>query len=181
MKFILSLAIAFGLVVDCMATGSIGVNPPQSGVINFSASTGLIITNPFTFSYQSQPAVTVSSANGTNDLPFTVSGVTLTNFIVTVSSGTTTNASVAWQSFPAYPRVFVGTNVLGVGVLVTNTFPVPFVYPPVVQLADSITNGDAAATTVTTTNFVITVGPAETVYWGAFGNCYVPGLNTITY
>lgn len=179
-KLFISIIAGLALVSSSFATGNQGVNPPQSGVINFTTG-GLVVTTTFPFAYSSQPAVIAYSINGTNNAPFVVSAVTLTNFVLTAANGATTNGSAAWASFAAYPRVYAGTNQMGANGLVTNTFSVPYVYPPVISLSDSLTNGAAACTTVTTTNFVITVTAAETVYWGALGNSYQPGLNNITY
>lgn len=167
------------LAYNAFATGNEGVNPPQSGVINFSTG-GLIVTNSFPFAYSSQPAVIAYSLNGTNNTPFVVSAVTLTNFVLTAFNGATTNASAAWASFAAYPRIYSGTNIIGANGLATNAFPVPFVYPPVLVIGDSLTNGYAAGVT-TTTNCTITGGPAETIYWQVLGYSFQPGLNTVTY
>lgn len=178
-KLLLLSTLALALIHNVFATGTEGVNPPQSGTLTFNGATGLSITNPFSFSYSSQPAVIIYP-QATNNNPFTVSAVTISNFVLTVTSGATTNTSVNWISYAGYPRVQVGTNAITANAFVTNAFPYPFVLPPIINIEGSTTNG-VGISSVTTTNFVETSNAAQSVYWGAFGVAYTPGLNTVTY
>lgn len=179
MKFIFTVICGLTLACGCFASGIIPPNQAQSGVINFNVGTGLVQTNTFPYPYQSLPAVLLFPS-ATNNTPLTLSGITTSGFVVTVTTGATTNLSVAWQAYAGFPRVYAGTNIMAANVTATNVFPVPYILPPIPEIADSSTNGGAACV-VTTTNIVITTTAAETVFWGTFGVTYQPGLNTVTY
>lgn len=173
------MAFAGSLALSAFATGSLGINQPQSGSSSFTASTGLSVTNTFTQAFASQPAVVIFP-QATNNNPFTVSSVTLSNFVLTVTTGASTNVTVNWTAFAGFPRVQVGTNIFAGAGTVTNTFPVPYVLPPIINVEGSTTN-TVAATSVTTTNVIFQTLAAQTIYWGALGIAYAPGLNTVTY
>ena len=175
MKKIISICAAFSLAISAFATGNEGVNPQQSGVLNFNASTTLIQTNTFAFPYQSIPVVTIQGLS-TNDAPFTVSGITTTNFVLTVTANATTNASVAWQSFVGGNRMQSGTVNTGANTNVTVTFTYPYAVPPVVVAVGSQTNQTVAIPTslITTTNFQIVTYGNSTNGWISIGTVANP-------
>jgi len=167
----------------------VGSNPSQSGtiVITNQIPATLSFTNTFPFPFYTAPVMqfVVNSTNAQNN-PLTTT-ITSTNFIV--SSGNT-NASIFWTAYIGYPRVQAGINAAGAMVAgttaVTNTFPVPFATVPVVNIEASgglyATNAGVWASSVTTSNLVITTGNTnQTIYWGAFGVTYQPGYSVITY
>lgn len=180
MKKLLSIAVSIALAFDVLATGVIQNNGPQSGVLTFNGATGLIITNSFPVPYITPPVVTIYSTS-TNNTPATISAVTLTNFVLTVTSNAATNNSFNWSSYAGYPRVQSGTNAITAGTFVTNTFAAPYFYPPVINLDGTATNAGVAVITTTTTNFIESAAITQNVQWGAFGIAYTPGPNQVTY
>jgi hypothetical protein len=180
MKKLLFIAVSLALAFNVLATGVIQNNGPQSGTLTFNAATGLVVTNLFPVPYITPPVVTLSSTS-TNNTPATISAVTLTNFVLTVTSNATTNNSFNWFSYAGYPRVQTGTNAITAGTFVTNTFAVPYFYPPTINLDGTATNAGVAVITTTATNFIESAAITQTVQWGAFGIAYQPGPNTVTY
>ena len=151
MKKILLIGAAFALAISAFATGNEGVNPQQNGILNYNSSTTLIQTNTFAFPYQSVPVVTVQGLS-TNGAPFTVSGITTTNFVLTTTANSTTNASVAWQSFVGGTRLQYGSNT--VSTTSTNvSFPYVYAVAPAVTISGISTN--LLITAITLTNFTI--------------------------
>ena len=177
MKKIISLIGGMLLAANCFATGDYPVNSPQSGV---QAYTGALQTNTITFSPQftTVPIVQVFGSV-TNASPITTT-VTVSNVVIVVSS---TNLSVAWNAYIGYPRLQYG-SVANVGGTSTNiTFPVPYAFPPTVNVEGSATNvfAIAAVTAITTTNFTILSGTTQTNSWSSIGTAYQPGASTVTY
>jgi len=175
MKKIISICAVFSLAISAFAAGNEGVNPPQSGVLNFSAATTLIQTNTFAFPYQSVPVVLIQGL-ATNGAPFTVSGITISNFVLTISASATTNASVAWQSFVGGTRMQSGSVNTGANTNVTVTFQYPYAVPPVVVAVGSQTNQTVAIPTslITTTNFQIVTYGNSTNSWISVGPVAYP-------
>lgn len=175
MKKILSLLAGLVLVVSCFATGNIGVNPQQNGVISIvtNGAASLFYTNTFPYAYQSVPVVALFNLGNTNALPFT-NVVSTTNFILELN--TPTNSTVAWQSYIGTPRIQSGTNVT-MGTLTTNIpFPGPYAYNPTVFCQAFSTNAEAAiaVTAVTTTNFTVRCNLTEMFNWFSFGISPIP-------
>ena len=181
MKKLISIAAALGLAVNSFATGAVGVNPSQSGVLNYSAATTLIQTNAFAYPFQVAPAVIVNGLI-TNNAPFTVSAITTSNFVLTVTTLATTNASVAWQAFAPYPRLQYGSQAVLQATPTNIAFAVNYTVAPNVVITANTTNSTAAATAVTVSNFTATVNANTTVNWQAIGQAYAPGTaGTLTY
>ena len=183
MKKIISILAAATLTVSAFATGSFGVNPKASGVSLFDATTTLSITNSFPSVYDQKPVVIINGLS-TNNAPFSVSGITVSNFILTVTTLATTNASVAWQSFAGAQRLQYGqltSGPINAATTVTNTFTVPYFYTPSVVMGSTGTN--AVISSTTTTNFILSYGVYPTnqiVNWMAVGVTAVAGNNTVT-
>ena len=182
MKTSISIFAALALTVSAFADGAIQANSPQAGVLTFNATTGLVITNSYPIPYTAQPIVTVYSSS-TNNTPFTVSGVTLTNFILTVSANATTNASVTWSSYVGYPRFQTGFSSLTAGTPYTNAFSTPYAFTPILNIEGSATNSAASVgiISITVTNFIIQSYISQTAYWSLLGTAYSAGVNTVTY
>ena len=179
-KTILSL-IATAITFYAFADGVIQNNGLQSGISTFSSSTSLLITNVFPVPYTTMPVVTLNSTS-TNNYPWTVSAVSLTNFVLTVSSGTTTNNSIIWNSYAGYPRCQFGTNAVTGGTLLTNVFVPPYAYPPSVEASGSAAGTNNIFTmTVTATQMVITSQASQNISWYALGISFSPGISPVTY
>lgn len=181
MKKLLAILATAALAINCFATGDVGNDLPQSGVLNFTAVTTIQITNTFSTPYSTIPVVQLTLVT-TNASPVTNLFVTTTNFAVGVN---TTNSTVAWAAFKGFPRVQTGTNAVQTLGKITNSFATPFFYQPIVQVTGSTTNavsGVINVTQVTTTNFVVQFGDTNNIlYWGALGICTQPGTSTVTY
>ena len=182
MKKFISICAGVAVAVCAFATGVVGPNAPQSGVITFDGTFGLIYTNSFAYPFTTPPAV-IATGLLTNNSPFTVSAVTTSNFVLTATTGATTNTQVAWQAYAPYPRLQYGT-ITNAAALATNiAFPFPYVYPPTVSIEGGNTNanGSVAVIGVTTTNFTILCNTANTNFWQAIGQAYTPGTQNVTY
>ena len=184
-KIILSAVAIAAIGFAAFATGVIGPNPPQAGTSTFSASTGLLVTNTFPYVYTTVPIVQLAGVS-TNNGPFTATSVTVSNFVLTVTTASTTNNTVAWNSYAGYPRIQYGSQAVLAATVPTNvTFSTPYAYAPVVTIAPSAlgaaTNSIPVVTAITTTNFTLTSGANQTVNWHAIGTAYTPGANTVTY
>lgn len=178
-KTLLSISLVFGLTAALLATGPIPDTQPQTGSTTFSGTSGLIITNTFSPVFASQPVVFIYPQT-TNGVPYNVSGVTVSNFVLTATGYASTNDLVFWTAQPGYVRIYSGTNALAINTSVTNTFATPYAYAPQCFVSDSSTNGNAGAS-VSATNIVITVTAAENVFWETIGISYQPGATTVTY
>lgn len=183
---IFSAVALMALAPFAQATGTVGVDPVQTGSLTFSASTGFYITNQFPFPFTTAPVLQLFAAT-TNAVPITNIFVTATNFAVSVNA-TNPPSQVNWQAFVGYPRVLTGTNALTGGTLATNVFSTPFAYLPIVQLQGQSTNstGVVGLISVTTSNFVLQSTSTQTAYWGALGisaspGSYNPNAPAITY
>ena len=167
-------------VESSLATGAVGTDVPQSGVLTFTAATTVFITNNFAYPYTQLPVITFAALT-TNALPITNQLVTLTNFIVSVNA---TNSQVAWSSFAGYQRIQYGTNAVQGSLLLTNTFSPAYVYNPVVSIEGSGTNalsGTMAVSSVSPTQFVVQFGNTNQVmYWMAIGTSASPGNYPVT-
>jgi hypothetical protein len=187
-KTILSL-VATAITLCAFADGVIQNNSVQSGITTFTFATALIQTNTFPVPYTTLPVVTVYST-ATNDTPFTVSSVTLSNFILTVTAPAagTTNCSVIWNSYAGYPRIQSGTLAANDALLNTNTFTVPYAATPQVFIQNTVfgsTTNTIAPTviTTTTTNFIVqfTAGTTnQSIGWMSIGTAYAPGVKEAT-
>lgn len=191
------LFLSFCAAVACVAiadtaaaTGSVGIDPVQTGSLTFNVSTGFYITNAFPFSYTTPPVMQCFAAT-TNAVPITNIFVTTTNFAVSVNA-TNPAAAVNWISSVGYPRIQAGTNAIQASSLLTNTFTAPFAFNPVVNISGSTTNylsgpGLACISSVSPTQFVIQFGNTnQVIYWSAIGvsvtpGSYNPNANAITY
>lgn len=180
MKKLFLTLLGLTLVNATFATGVIQNNAFQTGSSTFTASSGLLVTNTFPVPYTIAPIVQVSSSV-TNNTPFSVSAVTLTNFVLTVTTAATTNVSVNWAAYPGYPRILTGTNSITAGTFVTNTFNPSFAYIPIMNFTGFATNGGASIISLTPSNFIESAAVTQGVQWGAFGIAYQPGLSTVTY
>lgn len=190
MKKILSSLALLALAVNCFATGNLGVNPYQSGVISVvtNGASTLFYTNQFPLPYQSVPVVILYNTGNTAATPLTNS-VTTTNFIVEVA--TPTNTTIAWQAYIGTPRFQAGTNSTLATVSTNIPFPYPYAQTPVVQCQQYSTNSAAeiAVTGITLTNFTVLCNLTEGFSWGAFGIApapsqsasTAPGLNDVKY
>jgi hypothetical protein len=179
-------AVAIGLSVllvnDCMATGPIPINTPQSGVLTFNTNgaTPLIITNSFVPAFTYPPVMTFFLVSGvTNALPFTNNFVTTTNFSLQLA--TPTNCAVAWTAFAGYPRVQTGTNLTLANAATNIAFAWPYAQIPTLNIEPTATNVPIAVTAVTLTNFTVSAGAAEGFIWGALGIAATPGTANVTY
>lgn len=179
-KTILSL-FATAITFCAFADGVLQNNSPQSGISTFTSATTLTATNVFPAPYTTMPVVTVYSTS-TNNYPWTVSSVSLTNFILTVSANTTTNNSIIWNSYAGYVRIQSGTNAVTGGTPVTNTFSPAYAYAPVVTTGNSGQGtNNLVGITVSTTQLIINSVASQNVQWQAIGTAYTPGVNTVTY
>jgi hypothetical protein len=184
MKLFISIVVAaFALASESFATGVVQPNAPQSGVVNFTG-TNQGQTISFQPPFSVVPVMTLFGGL-TNASPITNS-VTATNFTISVAS---TNLSVAWTAYQGYPRIQFGTNAASAATLITNTFPVPFAFVPIVNIQQTATNAVAGSepvvSTITSTNFVIkftdSTGTNQVIYWGALGQAFAPGAQNVTY
>jgi len=181
MKNLLSSLVIVAVLLftrSASATGSVGVDPVQTGTLTFNVSTGFYQTNQFPFSYTTPPIMQFIALT-TNAVPITNVFVTTTNFAVSVNA-TNPAASVQWTASVGYPRFQNGTNAIQAQLLLTNTFAIPFAFNPVVNITGSTTNtgpqGSACISSVSPTGFVIQCGNTNQVfYWEAFGVCVTPG------
>jgi len=174
MKKIFSILTGLVLAVNCFATGSLGVNPQQSGVITVvtNGAASLYYTNTFPSPYQSVPVVTLFNLGNTNALPLTNS-VTSTNFIVELN--TPTNTTIAWQSYIGTPTIQSGSFTNTTATSQAVSFARPFAQLPVVVLTSAVTNAGAAAiTAITLTNFTMIQNLSTTNYYMAFGISPIP-------
>ena len=181
MKKFISIAAGLLLAVQCFATGSVPLNTPQAGVLNFTTNgaSPLVITNSFAPGFSYPPVMQFFLTSGpTNALPLTNTIITATNFAVSLA--TPTNCTVAWNAFLGYPRIQVGTNAITAGTPITNTFTVAYAYPPTLNIEGSTTNG-IGITGITTTGFILTSAQTQAVGWSAFGISATPGPSTVTY
>jgi hypothetical protein len=179
MKLIISICAGALLALNVFATGVTSPNGYQVGVSTFSAASSLTQTNVFPIPYTTLPVIALSSST-TNNTPFSVSSVTVSNFILTVTTGSTTNQAVTWTSYPGSPRIQTGTVSVTAGTLSTNTFATPYAYTPTISIDSSTTNG-VAVNYISPTNFVVQSFATQTVYWQAIGTAYAPGASTVTY
>jgi hypothetical protein len=190
-KLFILAAFGLGVLNAAMATGSVGVNPPQSGTINFTnGSAATQVTNTFAYSYTVPPVVTLYALT-TNTLTLTNVFVTTTNFAVGVNVNGTTNGIVYWTSAVGATRLEYGIQVMGGSGTTNVTFPYPYAYVPVVQIegnGGAGTNALVSVTAVTTTNFTLTCPLAQTNSWISVGTVAnpqspnsgpFPGLNTV--
>lgn len=165
---------------SAFATGAVGTDVPQSGILTFTTAGGVYITNTFAYSYSQVPIVQFQAIT-TNAIPVTNVAVTLTNFIV---SANTTNSQVAWNSYAGYQRLQYGTNAVQGALLLTNAFNPAYAYNPVVSIEGSSTNGlsgGIAVSSVSPTQFVIQFGNTnQVIYWTAIGTSFAPGNNVVT-
>lgn len=178
-KKLLSIGVGLCIGVSAFATGSVGVNPPQNGTLNFT--NGIPgITNSFAYPYTVAPVVTLYAISGTNATPLTNNFVTTTNFAVTLPANASTNGVVYWTAAVGATRLQAGSIAFNSGTVTTNvTFPYAYaVTPSVVQLQGSVlgsaTNSSPVVTAITTTNFTISAGLTQTVYWEAIGTVANP-------
>ena len=179
---------ALSLASSVYATGAVGVNQPQSGVLNFT--NGGVVSNitTFPYPYQSVPVVKFFS-DTTNATPLTNSAVTTTNFTLYIA--TSTNASIAWTSYTGTPRIQYGVTPCTANVATNVSFPAPYAQVPVVTVSGANTNinGGVAVIAVTTTNFTIQCNVANTNQWTAIGISALPsesantsaGFNNVRY
>ncbi len=172
MKKIFSLILVTGLAVSAFATGGFPINSPQSGVAVFNG-TVQSITNPFAPYFTAAP-VFVTFGSSTNASPIT-NTVTATNWIISVAS---TNVSVAWNAYLGYPRVEYGTQAVLAAAPTNITFPTPYSAAPAVTISGTT---NAVASSITTTNFTVTVKADQTIQWQSLGSAYAPGSQTVTY
>jgi hypothetical protein len=158
------------LAVSAFATGGVGVNPPQSGTAVFTAAGGLVVTNTFAYPFQVAPVATIFGSS-TNAFTYTT---TLTNIIITSAGGTgATNYTVAWNAYVGGTRAEAGSQVMST--TTTNvTFPNAYAIAPVVTLTGSATTNTPAVTSITTTNFAITIVGSGTIQWTSVGTVYNP-------
>ncbi len=176
-----TVVVALALAVNsASATGAVGTDVPQSGILNFTASTGVYITNSFAYPYSQVPIVQFQ-ATLTNAIPITNVFVTTTNFAV---SANTTNSQIAWNSYAGYQRIQYGTNAIQGSLLLTNVFNPAYAYAPVVSVEGSTTNivkGSVAISSITPTQVVFQFGDTnQVIYWMAIGTSYAPGNNVVT-
>jgi hypothetical protein len=170
MKKLISLCAAVGVAASALATGNLGVNPPQSGVLTVTNAAS-VITNQFAEAYTVAPCLVVYSSL-TNGTPVTNNFVTTTNFAISFPTGGT-NSAFAWQAFVGATCQQSGTFVDN-GVLVTNTFTYPYYSTPVLLVSGTATNNPVAVTSVTTTNFITLCGTSNTVSWISVGTVLNP-------
>lgn len=177
-----TVVVALALAVNsASATGAVGPDAPQNGVLTFTPTTTVYITNSFPYPY-SQPPIVLFQAISTNALPITNIFVTTTNFAVSANA---TNSQIAWNSYAGYQRLQYGTNAIQGSLLLTNVFNPAYAYAPSVQISGSTTNGLAgglaAISSITPTQFVIQFGNTnQIIYWQAVGTGYAPGTSTVT-
>jgi hypothetical protein len=183
MKKTLSIFALFALAAECFATGPLPINSYQSGFINFTngGSATNVYTFPVGFTYPPAVSLFLVSAN-TNALPFT-NTVTTTNFttIINTTVNGATNATIAWTATPCSVFEQWSTTVNTAGVATNVAFPVPYVYPPMVNAQPNSTNGFVAITAITTTNFTLLSNIAMTNYWNAIGEVVTPGTQPATH
>ncbi len=179
MKKLISIGASLMIAVAVFAAGSIGVNPPQKGVL-YPANGTYSITNTFAYPFQTTPLLVVS-AGATNSTPITNSVLTKTNFVISWPVNGSTNASFSWSAFVGGTRMQSGTFVAGSGgaSTLTNTFTYPYAIAPSVVVSGSLlptaTNNGVVVSTVTTTGFIVSTGNTnQTIYWQAIGTVANP-------
>ena len=175
MKKIISIGASLVLAVNVFATGNLGVNTPQSGVL---LSTNLVtgITNTFAQPFQSTPLLYVF-ASATNGTPVTNAFVTTTNFGITFPVNGSTNNSFAWSAFVGGTKLQSGANTNTAAASTTITFPTTYALPPVVVVTpQGGTNAAnvAAVTSITSSNFVLLANASQTNYWMSVGTVAYP-------
>lgn len=168
MKKLLSLLILV-LGLDCLATGTLPINSSQSGYFNFATNGAAYTsaTNIFAPAYSYVPVVsTFLFAGPTNALPLTVT-TTTSNLIVSIN--TSTNCTVYWTA--SSPNYIIQSGVIvASAVLATNvTFPTAFASVPQVFLTGSVLVTNPVVTSISATNFNLSVSASNTVQWMAFG------------
>jgi len=173
MKKILLICAAATLAVSAFATGSVGVNPPQSGVITVTNG-AQSVTNTFAYPFQTTPVLVVY-CNATNGTPVTNNFVTTTNFAISFPVAGT-NDAYSWQAYVGGTRMQSGSVISGGGTNVTVTFANAYAVAPVVVVTGNSTN---AANTIgipaiTTTNFTILSNGNSTNQWISVGTVYNP-------
>lgn len=176
----LTLSLCAVLVsLPVLATGTVGVDPVQTGSLTFNATTGFYITNTFPFTFTTAPVMQFF-AGTTNATPITNILSTTTNFAVSVNA-TNPASQVNWIASVGYPRFQNGSNAVQASLLLTNVFATPFAFNPVVNISGTSTNvvtggGAPAISSVTPTQFVIQFGNTnQIIFWEASGICLTPG------
>jgi hypothetical protein len=170
MKNLIIICASLLLSATCFSAGTVGVNPPQSGIINPATGT-TSITNTFAYPFQSTPIVVVYAA-ATNSTPITNS-ITKTNFVLSWPAAGSTNASFTWQAFVGGTRMQSGTQAMST--TSTNVaFPNAYSVAPVVIVNGSATSNAPAVSSITTTNFTITIVGSGTMQWISVGTVKDP-------
>lgn len=178
MKKLTLFFFALAMAVSSFATGVVGNDQPQSGVLAFTNSqTFGRITNTFGFQYTQRPVLVLSGSAG----PYTINSVTTTNFDVSLAS--TNNTQLNFTAYLGYARIASGANTNTAAVAKVVTFPFTFAYPPVVTVTPDTTNVTSftSVSAVTTTNFSLLGNDSHTNYWNAIGEAYYPGNQPVTY
>jgi hypothetical protein len=187
---VVSAAIVLATGVDNFGPPNIvGVNPIQTVSVTITNLIPAVITNTVTFPYPfPQIPVIQYFQTSTNAANFTITNTITTTNITTVSAAT--NETITFVATVPYQRVQYGTLGLGTfisgAVAYTNTFAPPYGVVPTVLISGGgslqATNGGGWLTSVTTTNFVLTTGNTNQIfYWFSFGPALNPGANVPTY
>lgn len=182
MKRIFSLALVFGLVLTGLGTGIEPQNQPQTGTATFTGTSTTTQTITFPINYTIAPVITLQPQT-TNGVPYTISAITVSNFVLVATGYATTNDVVNWTAYLGYPRIAQGV-VITVANTVTNvSFPFPYAYVPVVTTSDTTSNlvYHGGVLNVTTTNFSMSSNLASTNQWSAMGQAFAPGTSPVTF
>ena len=185
MKKIISILAGLGLGASVFATGSVGVNPAQNGILNLT--NGLAsITNTFAYPFQVAP-VMFFYATATNQTPITNNFVTTTNFSISYPVNASTNGIVAWTAYVGGTRMQAGSIAFNSGTVTTNiSFANAYYTAPNVVVTGGVlgnnTNAFPVVTAITATNFTLSAGETQTVQWMSVGTVANPasentGLN----
>lgn len=173
--------------VAAFASGILGTDQPQQGILTAAIGGPFLLTNNFNPPFSVTPVVIITPIT-TNAYPFTNTVITTTNMIVAVGN---TNSQIAFSAFIGYPLMQIGTNASSGLALVTNTFTIPYATAPVISLTSSLLSTNSAVVSAimgtnspnSITGFVINLGVPtnQPVYWQAIGQAYRPGTRTVTY
>lgn len=179
-KFISTVLVS--LLSAAAMCGVIGIDSQQNGVATFSESSGLVTNISLPIPFSQRPIIAIYPS-ATNNGPFSVTLVTTTNFTLTATTASTTNASVYWVASAGFARIQSGTNTVTAGTPLLLTYPVPYAFLPTVSVTSPSTNVNAiiGVTGVTRTNCTITSTTSGQFQWSSFGTSFAPGANAVTY
>lgn len=181
MKPLISIALALLLPLGAMATGAVGTDPAQNGVITYDNVTWAA-TNTFSFPFSTIPIVLFYPSSATA-FPYT-NTVSKTGFELDLNSVTASNLTVSWSAYVGTPRIEYGQVTSTTHPLQTNTFSPTYAFTPNLVICPVANKTNAVyISSVTSSNFVLDYGVTvvgETVNFQAIGTAFQPGNNPVS-